>query len=181
MQWNVPLFALALALPLASYAAEGSVALLTTNGAAGIQTGTEIRRDLMGECIVKLPTEAQLVAVPTATESFLHKLDGSDKDDYATVWTSTVQIGWQVRQKFLYVATTKGVGATAAPQFRQDTAVVFQTETVVSDPSESAHFHMTSTRSRYFATAQEADASARKRAVARLRQLQANLCPDKGN
>lgn len=178
MRRILPILALALSLPLASHALENGVAVVTSAG-AGIQSGTEVRRDLLGDCIVKLPTESQLAPVSTSTDRYLHKIDGTDKDGYATVWTSTIQIGWQVRQRFLYVVSTKGVGTTAAPQFREDTAQVFRSEDIVSDPSESSRFSETSPRVRYLASAQEAEASVRKRAAARLRELSANLCPDK--
>jgi hypothetical protein len=171
-------FALLLLLPLNILAAENSVAVVTSTGSASIQTATEIRRDLLGECILKLPTESQLAVVTTSSDQFLRKIDGSDKDGFTTVWSSHITIGWQVRQRYLYVVSTKGVGTTAAPVFRNDTAQVFQSEQVFSDPGESSHFHGNESRTRYFATAQEAEASARKRASARLRELQANACSD---
>lgn len=171
-------YALLLLLPLSTQALQNGVAVVTSTGSGSIQSGTEIRRDLLGECIQKLPTEAQLAPVSKATDQYLRKIDGTDKDGFTSVWTSEITIGWQVRQRYLYVVGTKGVGTTAAPVFRHDTAQVFHSEVVVSDPGESPHFHGNESRTRYFATAQEAEASARKRAVARLRELQANFCQD---
>lgn len=174
---KLPIFAIAVALPLRSFALDKGVAVVTNPDAAGIQSGTEIRRDLLGECIVKLPSESQLAPVASAKDEYLHKIDGTEKAGYVQTWTSTIQLGWQVRQRYMYVVSSTGVGQTAAPQFREETALVFRTEQVASDPSQSARFASNATRVRFFATAQEADASARKRAVARLRELQANLCP----
>ncbi|HNY30427.1 MAG TPA: hypothetical protein PKO15_06035 [Fibrobacteria bacterium] len=172
----IPILA-CLALP--AFALDNGVAVVATANSASIQTGTEVRRDLMGECIAKLPSESQLSATTTATDKFLHKIDGTDKDGYTQVWTSSIQLGWQVKQRYLYILASKGIGNAAAPQIHQDTAIVFRTELVVSDPSESPRFSEVSTRTRFFATAQEAEASARKRAIARLKELQTNLCPDK--
>lgn len=166
-------------LALCAHALDNGVAVVTSAGSAAIQTGTEVRRDLMGECIARLPTESQLAATTTASDKYLHKIDGTDKDGYTQVWTSTIQLGWQVKQRYLYIVGTKGIGNAAAPQIHQDTAVVFRTETVESDPSDSPRFSEISTRTRFFASASEAEASAKKRASARLKELQANLCPDK--
>ncbi|MBK9580146.1 MAG: hypothetical protein IPK50_14715 [Fibrobacterota bacterium] len=176
----LPASILLLTLSMPSMAMDNGVAVVTSAGSAGIQTGTEIRRDLMGECIVKLPAESQLVATNTSTDKFLHKIDGTDKDDYTQIWSSTIQLGWQVKQRFLYIVGAKGIGNAAAPQFHQDSAVVFRSEQIVSDPGDSQRFSEVSTRTRFFATAQDAEASARKRAVARLRDLQANACGEKG-
>lgn len=176
MLQRFPLTALALILPISGFALENGVAVVATTGAANIQTATEVRRDMLGECIVKLPTESQLAPVTTSSDEYLHKIDGTDKDGYTQTWTSTIQIGWQVRQRFVYVVSTNGIGQTAPTQFKEETAQVFRSEEVASDPSESPRFASNSTRVRFFATAQEADASVRKRAAARLRELQANLC-----
>lgn len=168
---------LALALPLHALAMDKGVAVVTSPGATGIQTGTEVRRDMLGECIAKLPVESQLVPVTSAKDEYLHRIDGTDKDGYVQTWSSTIQLGWQVRQRILYVVSTNGVGQTAPPQFREESALEFRTELVSSDPGESQRFASNAARVRFFATAQEAEASARKRATARIRELQANLCP----
>lgn len=173
------LFALLLNLPSLCFALENGVAVVTAAGASGIQTGTEIRRDLLGECILKLPNETQLTPVSTASDKFLHRIDGTDRDAYTQVWSSSIQLGWQVRQRFLYIVGSKGVGNTAAPQFHQDSAQIFRSEQIDSDPSESTHFSEISPRTRFFASAQEAEVSARKRAAAKLRELQGNLCSDR--
>jgi len=55
---------------------------------------------------------------------------------------------------------------------------VFQAELVASDASESQRFYIGTTRVRFNATAQEAETSVKKRAAARLRELQANVCPN---
>lgn len=180
MRRILPSLAIFLSFSVPSLATDNSVAMITSAGSAGIQTGTEIRRDLMGECIVKLPTESQLVATNTSTDKFLHKIDGTAKDEYTQVWTSTIQLGWQVKQRFLYIVGAKGIGNAAAPQFHQDSAMVFRSEQVESDPGDSQRFSEVSTRTRFFATAQDAEASARKRAMSKLRDLQANACTEKG-
>lgn len=178
MRKSLCLFALVAGLPISTFALDDGIAIVTKAGSS-IQSGTEIRRDLLGECISKLPSEADLAPISTSTEKFLRKLDGTDRDDYGTLWTTTIQIGYQVRQRFLYVVGTKGVGATAAPQFRNDSAQFFASEEIVSDPSVSKHFHGASPRTRYFANAQDAEASARVRAAARLKELKANLCSER--
>jgi len=178
MHRTLSLVALALCLPISGHAFDKGVAIVTSPDATNIQTGTEVRRDLMGECIVKLPSESQLVPVTTAVDTFLHKIDGTPKEDYVSVWTSTIQIGYQVRQRYLYVISTNGVGQGAAPQTKEVTAQVFQAELVASDASESQRFYIGTTRVRFNATAQEAETSVKKRAAARLRELQANVCPN---
>lgn len=178
MRTSLSLLALVASLPLSALAMDDGIAIVTKAGSS-IQSGTEIRRDLLGECIVKLPSDADLAPVSSSTEKFLRKIDGADRDDYGTLWTTKIQIGYQVRQRFLYVVGTKGVGATTAPQFRNDSAQFFASEEVVSDPSVSQHFHGVSPRTRYFATAAESEASARVRAQARLKELKANLCSER--
>lgn len=171
------ILAVAIALPMSASALDKGVAVITTPDAAGIQTGTEVQRDILGECILKLPTEAQFAPVSTAKDVFLHKIDGTDRKGYVQTWTSTINLGWQIRQRYVYVVSTKGVGQTAAPQIKEETAQFFRSEEVVSDPGESQHVASNEGPVRYFATAQEAEASVRKRAAARLKELQANLCP----
>lgn len=181
MRRTLLLVGFALLFPLPALALGDGVAVITSTDASDIQTGTEIRRDLVGECIVKLPTEAQLVPVSSSVDEYFHKIDGTERNDYMPVWTSTVQIGWQVRQRFLYVVTTKGVGQTAAPQFREVTGLVHRSAEVRSEPSESTHFAMNSKRVRFFTTAADAEASVKKRAAAKLRELQSNLCSAESN
>lgn len=176
-----PFAALALILPLSSFALDKGVAVITNPEAGGIQTGSEVRRDMLGECILKLPAESQLAPVSTSDDVFLHKIDGTDKKGYVPVWTSTILIGIQVRQRYLYFVTSTGVGQTAAPQTREETAQVFRTVEVTSDPGESQHVASNAGPVRYFATAQEAEASARRRASAKLKELQANLCTPSSN
>lgn len=181
MRTSRPFAALALILPLTSFALDKGVAVITTPEANGIQTGTEVRRDLLGECILKLPSESQLSPVSTSDDVFLHKIDGTDKKGYVPVWTSTIQIGMQVRQRYLYFISSTGVGQTAAPQTREETAQIFRTVDVTSDPGESQHVASNAGPVRFFATAQEAEASARKRAAAKIKELQANLCTPSAN
>lgn len=169
---------LAILLPLSVHAFEDGVAIVTQAGSGSIQTGTEIRRDMLGECIAKLPTESELAPVNSATDKFVRDIDGTTREGYTTLWSSTIKIGYQLRRRYLYVVTTKGVGQTAAPQFRNDTAQTFVTEQVVSDPSVSAQFYGPN-HTRFFGAAADAEASARTLARAKLRELQANLCPDK--
>lgn len=169
--------ALAAALPLAALA-DGGIAVVASTGADAIQTGTEVRRDMLGECIAQLPAEGAVAAVSSATDAYLHGIDGTARDGWTQTWTSSVHLAWQVRQRFLYVVTTRGVGATAPPQFREEFALVLHEEDVAADPSESAHFAAESGRRRFFASAAEADASALRRARIRLRELAANVCPD---
>lgn len=176
MRRILSLFAVALILPMSTSALDKGVAVIANTDAAGIQTGTDVQRDILGECILKLPNEAQLAPVSTAKDVYLHKIDGADRKGYVQVWTSTINLGWQVKQRYMYVVSTKGVGQTAAPQMKEETAQFFRSEEVVSDPGESQHVASNEGPVRYFASAQEAEASVRKRAVARIRELQANLC-----
>lgn len=176
MRRILSLIAVALALPMSAFALDKGVAVIANPDAAGIQTGTDVQRDILGECILKLPTEAQLAPVSTAKDVYLHKIDGADKKGYVQTWTSTINLGWQIKQRYVYVVSTKGIGQTAAPQMKEETAQFFRSEEIVSDPGESQHVASNQGPVRYFATAQEAEASARRRALARIKELQANLC-----
>jgi hypothetical protein len=176
MRRILSLIAVALALPMSASAADKGVAVIANTDAAGIQTGTEVQRDILGECILKLPNEAQFAPVSTSKDVYLHKIDGTDKKGYVQVWTSTINLGWQVKQRYMYVVSTKGIGQTAAPQMKEETAQFFRSEEVVSDAGESQHVASNQGPVRYFATAQEAEASVRRRAAARIKELQANLC-----
>lgn len=143
---------------------------------AGVAT-PEIRRDLVEDCIQSLPSAETLNPVTEAKELFLKHRKGVNGDNgHTKVWTARIRLGYLVRQKHLYVASSGGVQAQPV-QFREALSS-FQTEELIeSHPGDSDFMAGANPRTYYFISSEQAAASARKRAQQRLTELRGRLCP----
>jgi hypothetical protein len=138
---------------------------------------SEVRKELVEECIVSLPKPQGLVATTKAHTKYLKDIDGKEGDDrYVKTYTASVEINYLVRQKELIIITTSSVTGQE-PVIKEVERMVRKSETIVSDPEEGDLFAGSSPRRYYFSDPGKAEQDARDRAAAWLKQHADVVCP----
>jgi len=140
-----------------------------------VPSGAEITEKLLEECIVTLPLVKELEADVKAGSEYLKEINGeAGKNDHVRVYTASVTVNYQVRQKVLIIVTASD---GQEPVMREEVRTVMKkTEPIWSDMEGGDIFAGRSNRRYYYSTAEMAAASAKKRAEVWIKQQQHVVC-----
>jgi hypothetical protein len=159
------------------FAEEKERSIHTVVGAGSVDGSSQIQKEVIEECIMRVPSLDQLRPVADSTSRFLKAING-DLDHNASVrtWSARIELTYVVHQKTLVVVTTNSVESTD-PVFREvggrfDRSILFE-----SNPENGDMFHGRGLAKEYFFSSEEkAVADATRRARAWLEQKSAVLC-----
>jgi hypothetical protein len=148
-------------------------------GQSSADGASEVREELLEECIVSLPATADLQADVVTQSQYLKEINGDPaKNEFVKTYTATIEINYMVRQKALIIVTSKTVQAQA-PVMRDVDKSIRHSVKFESNPANGDLSAGHSNRQYYFSTAEGAIADAKKRAVTWLAQQSAVLCSRK--
>ena len=144
---------------------------------ANAPAGSNVTEKLLEECIVSLPLVKELEADVSARSEYLKEINGeTGRNDHMKVYTASVTVNYQVRQKVLIIVTTSSIEGQE-PVMREETRTIMrQTKPFESDIEGGDIFAGRSNRRYYYASAEGAAESAKKRAEVWIRQQQHVVC-----
>lgn len=140
---------------------------------------SEVRKELLEECIVALPDPKGLEAEVTASSLYLKGINGNAaQDGWTQTYTAALEINYMLRQKELIIVTTRSVQGQE-PVMKVVDRNIRQTMQFVSNPADGDIFAGHSSRQHHFSTAEAAAQDAIKRAAIWVKQQSAVVCRDK--
>jgi hypothetical protein len=153
-----------------------NITLVTTQSTADGKS--KIRKDILEECIVSLPSAGALQATVTSKPVFLKEINGkSDKNAFQKMYTATIEINYMLYHKWLVIVTTSSVQGQE-PVIKEVEGKIKKTKTFSSDPGSGDSYAGRSRRQYYFSSEEAAVKDARDRAQVWLKQQQAVVCKD---
>ena len=137
---------------------------------------SEMREELLEECIVSLPAAQDVQAAVSTEAQFLRAINGdANKNEHTRTYSATIEINYMLYQKVLIVVTTNAVTAQE-PVMKVMDKNIKQTKTFTSNPANGDMYAGESHRQYYFSTAEGAVSDARKQAQVWLAQQSAVVC-----
>jgi hypothetical protein len=137
---------------------------------------SEIREQLLEECIVSLPNAEGLEATVQSEPLFLKEINGNpDQNDFVKTYSAVIEINYLVYQKVLYIVTTSSVSGVE-PTMKVMEKQLRQTKQFASNPLNGDLYAGRSRREYYFSTADAAVRDAHKQAQIWLKQQAAVVC-----
>jgi hypothetical protein len=173
-----------IAIALAALSSQAKTAdTVTQNKNVTIITGqssadgkSEVREQLLEECIVSLPTPDGLEAVVQSQSLFLKEIDGDPgRNDYIKTYSAAIDLNYMVYQKVLFIVTTSSVSGVE-PTMKVMEKQIRHSKQFASNPANGDVFAGRSRREYYFSSAEAATADARKQAQIWLKQQAPVLC-----
>jgi hypothetical protein len=144
---------------------------------ANAPAGSNVTEKLLEECIVSLPPIKELEADVSTRSEYLKEINGeAGRNEHVKVYTATVTVSYQVREKVLIIVTTSSVEGQE-PVVREEVRTVMrQTKPFESDIEGGDIFAGRSNRRYYYSSADKAAENAKKRAEVWIRQQQQVVC-----
>jgi hypothetical protein len=137
---------------------------------------SEVRKELLEECIFSLPNANTLEAVVTSDSKYLHNVNGDlNKNGYYKVYSATVEVNYLLYQKELIIITTSSIKGQK-PVMKEVDKKVRQRKDFASDANNGDLFAGKGTRQYYFSTEQKAVEDVMKRVKTWLQQQKNTLC-----
>ena len=168
--------AMAIGIPLAAVGDDSKLVTLVGAGTAADGT-SQISREVVAECIMQLPTMAELQPVTDARSEFLKRIEGDlQRNESVRTYSAAVDLTYVVRQKQLVVVTTNSV-ERSEPVFRDvdgrfDRSIRFESNPENGDRYAGRQL----VHDYYFSTEEAAIDDAMRRAEAWLLQKRAIMC-----
>ena len=154
---------------------EKNVTIITTQSSADGKS--QIAKELLEECIVKLPNVKSLEALIETESKFLRDINGKKNDNrHLKVFSATISINYLVRQKEMIIITTNSVTGQE-PVVKEVERTVPKSVTIQSDPDEGDLYASGQSRDYYFSTPEKAEENAKKRARIWIKQHETQVCP----
>jgi hypothetical protein len=137
---------------------------------------SEVREQILEECIVSLPGPDGLEAVVQSQPLFLKEINGnSGQNDFVKTFSASIDINYMVYQKVLFIVTTSSVSGVE-PIMKVMEKQIRHGKQFVSNPLNGDIYAGRSRREYYFSTAEAATADARKQAQIWLKQQSPVVC-----
>jgi hypothetical protein len=137
---------------------------------------SEIREQILEECVVSLPSPDGLDAVVQSEPLFLKEINGNpDQNDFVKIYTASIDINYMIYQKVLFIVTTSSVSGVE-PAMKVMEKRIRQNKQFISNSSNGDLFAGRSRREYYFSTADAAVSDARKQALVWLKQQSSTVC-----
>ncbi len=140
---------------------------------------SDVRKEVLEECIVSLPRVNDLEAQVTSESRYLKEINGEpNKNEYVKTYTAQIEINYVLFQKVLIIITTSSIQGqepiTKIVEKRLKQSKVFD-----SNPSEGDIFANRSNRQYFFSSQEKAIEDVKKRAKTWLNQQAAVTCNKK--
>jgi hypothetical protein len=146
------------------------------SGQSSADGKSEIREQILEECIIALPRSESLEAVVQAEPLFLKEINGNpDQNDFVKIYTASIDINYMVHQKVLFIVTTSSVSGVE-PTMKVMEKRIRHSKQFVSNPLNGDLYAGRSRREYYFSTAEGAVGDARKQANVWLKQQASVVC-----
>jgi hypothetical protein len=137
---------------------------------------SEVREQLLEECIVSLPTSESLDAVVQSQPVFLKEINGDPgRNDFVKTYSAFIDINYIVYQKVLFIVSTSSVSGIE-PTMKVMEKRIRHNIQFNSNPQNGDLYAGRSRREYYFSTSDAAIADARKQALVWLRQQAPVVC-----
>ena len=131
---------------------------------------SEVREQILEECIVSLPSPDNIEAVEQSQPLFLKEINGNaGQNDFV------IDINFMVYQKVLFIVTTSSVSGVE-PIMKVMEKQIRHSKQFGSNPANGDIYAGRSQREYYFSTAEAATADARKQAQIWLKQQAPVVC-----
>jgi len=177
----------AIAIALAVFAAQGKVSdTVTHNKNVTIITGqsaadgkSEVREQILEECIESLPGSDALEAVVQSQPLYLKEINGNPgQNDFVKTYSASIDINYMVYQKALFIVTTSSVSGVE-PIMKVMEKRIRHSVQFGSNPVNGDIYAGRSRREYYFSSSEAAIADARKQAQVWLKQQSPVVCKPK--
>jgi hypothetical protein len=146
------------------------------SGHATADGRSEVREQILDECIVALPKAEDCEAVVSSESKYLKEINGSaERNEFAKVYSAVIDINYMLYQKVLFIVTTNSVPATE-PNMKVMEKNIRQTKRFESNGANGDSFAGRSRREYYFSSSEAAVSDARKQAQIWLKQQSAVIC-----
>ncbi len=137
---------------------------------------SEVRKELLEECIFSLPDVNTLEAVVTSESKYLHNVNGdASKSGYFKVYFATVEANYLMYQKELIIITTSSIKGQK-PVMKEVDKKIRLSKTFSSNKSNGDLFAGKGKRDYYFSTEKKAVEDVMKRMNSWLKQQKSTLC-----
>ncbi len=137
---------------------------------------SEVRKEILEECILTLPNVKTLEATVTSESKYLNKINGNPKmNEYKKIYTATIEIGYLLYQKELIIITTSTIKGQK-PVLKEVDRKVRQIKMFTSDPNNGDIFSGKGQRHYYFSSEENAIADVKKKASVWINQNAHTLC-----
>jgi lauroyl/myristoyl acyltransferase len=148
------------------------------SGTVSADGKTTIHEELLDQCIASLPEFSSLSPDITSETPWLKKIMGIDSNAaYQKVYNAKILINYRNRHNKLLIISQNGL-EKSEPILKEIKTEAPAQKLIVSDLSDSDFFAGNSPRVYYFASAEAAEKSARKRAEIWLKANQHLICKD---
>lgn len=150
---------------------------ITIISAKSTSDGTsEVKKELLEECIFSLPEAQTLEAVVTSKSKYLHNVNGDgSKNDYYKVFSATVEVNYLIYQKELIIITTRSIKGQK-PVMKEVDKKIRQSKSFVSDAHNGDMFAGKGKREYYFSTEKKAVEDVMRMVKSWLKQQKNILC-----
>jgi hypothetical protein len=137
---------------------------------------SNVRKEILEECIISLPRVNDLKAEVTSESRYLKAINGDpNRNEYVKTYSAQIVINYVVFQKVLIIITTSSVQGQE-PVTKIVEKKLKRSEVFMSNPSEGDIFANRSNRQYFFSSAQKAVDDAKNRAKTWLNQQSAVVC-----
>lgn len=137
---------------------------------------SEVRRELLSNCIQSLPDPANVEPQVASEAIFLREIDGvAGKNEWAKAYTAKLDVNYLTQEKELIIITTRSVQGQE-PVIKEVEKQLKNSESFASDPSEGGTAAGRSKREYYFTKREDAIKDVRERARVWINQQKAVLC-----
>lgn len=137
---------------------------------------SNVRKEVLEECIISLPKVNDLEAQVTSQSRYLKAINGDlNKNEYVKTYAAQIDINYVLYQKVLIIITTSSIQGQE-PVTKIVEKRLKQSKSFESNPSEGDIFANRSNRQYFFSTADKAIEDAKKRAKTWLNQQSAVVC-----
>jgi hypothetical protein len=165
---------------------EAPVEAKTTNknitiveGTASADGKSDVREQVLEECIVSLPRVEELEANVNAQSQYLREINNDPaKSAHVKTYTATIDINYMQYQKVLYIITTNSVPAHD-PVMKMVEKNIKQSRQIVSDPANGDMSAKNPKLEYFFSTPEAAIKDAKAKAAVWIRQQSAVVCGPK--
>jgi len=137
---------------------------------------SQMREQILEECIVSLPRVEDLEPEITSESQYLKEINGDpDKNEFVKYYSASLEINYMLYQKVLIVVTTNTV-AGQEPVMKVMEKNIKQSKKFISNPSEGDIYAGRSHRRYYYSSAESASNDVKKRAQIWLKEQGAVIC-----
>ncbi len=141
--------------------------------------GSEVRRELVKDCILDLPNPDRLEPQVTSTAVFLQGVNGeADRKEWVKTYTAKLDVNYLNYQKEILIVTTRSVQGQE-PVIKEVEKKLRRKETFASNPAEGDAFAGRSDRQYYFTKPENAAKDVKARAKIWIQQQAPVMCPEK--